>query len=55
LDGLAVLPTTIRPHGPDIAIPASHRLVREGGFAPISGDPGTSKSVVLRLLGEQLP
>ena len=29
-------------------------LVREGGFALISGDPGTGKSVVLRLLDERL-
>src|ERR1700693_372871 len=31
-----------------------HGLVREGGFALISGDPGTGKSVVLRLLAERL-
>ncbi len=29
-------------------------LVREGGFALISGDPGTGKSVVLRLLAQRL-
>ena len=29
-------------------------LVREGGFAMISGDPGTGKSVVLRTLAERL-
>jgi type II secretory pathway predicted ATPase ExeA len=29
-------------------------LIREGGFAMISGDPGTGKSVVLRLLAERL-
>jgi general secretion pathway protein A len=29
-------------------------LVREGGFALISGDPGTGKSVVLRILAERL-
>ena len=29
-------------------------LVREGGFALISGDPGTGKSVALRLLAERL-
>ena len=28
-------------------------LIREGGFALISGDPGTGKSVTLRLLAEQ--
>ena len=29
-------------------------LIREGGFALISGDPGSGKSVVLRLLSERL-
>ncbi len=29
-------------------------LLREGGFALVSGDPGTGKSVVLRLLSERL-
>ena len=29
-------------------------LVREGGFAMITGDPGTGKSVVLRTLAERL-
>ena len=31
-----------------------HALVREGGFALITGDPGTGKSVVLRLLAGRL-
>lgn len=31
-----------------------HALVREGGFALIAGDPGTGKSVVLRLLADRL-
>jgi type II secretory pathway predicted ATPase ExeA len=31
-----------------------HALVREGGFALISGDSGTGKSVVLRLLADRL-
>lgn len=31
-----------------------HSLLREGGFALISGDPGTGKSVTLRLLAERL-
>jgi general secretion pathway protein A len=30
------------------------RLVRQGGFALITGDPGTGKSVALRLLAHQL-
>ena len=29
-------------------------LIREGGFASITGDPGTGKSVVLRLLSDRL-
>jgi len=31
-----------------------HSLVHEGGFALISGEPGTGKSVTLRLLAERL-
>jgi general secretion pathway protein A len=31
-----------------------HSLIGEGGFALLSGDPGTGKSVVLRLLSEKL-
>jgi len=31
-----------------------NNLVREGGFALIQGDPGTGKSVVMRLLAERL-
>lgn len=31
-----------------------HGLIREGGFALLSGDPGTGKSVALRLLSEKL-
>lgn len=31
-----------------------HALVREGGFALITGEPGTGKSVTLRLLAERL-
>lgn len=31
-----------------------HSLIREGGFALISGDPGTGKSVALRVLAERL-
>ena len=31
-----------------------HALIREGGFAMIHGDPGTGKSVALRLLAERL-
>lgn len=31
-----------------------HALVREGGFALITGEPGTGKSVTMRLLAERL-
>ena len=31
-----------------------HALIREGGFAMITGDPGTGKSITLRLLAERL-
>lgn len=31
-----------------------HSFIREGGFALVSGDPGTGKSVLLRLLSEKL-
>lgn len=31
-----------------------HNLIREGGFALISGDPGTGKSVTLRILADRL-
>ena len=31
-----------------------HGLIGEGGFAMIHGDPGTGKSVALRLLAERL-
>jgi len=31
-----------------------HTLAREGGFAMITGDPGTGKSVALRLLAGRL-
>lgn len=31
-----------------------HSLIRDGGFALISGEPGTGKSVALRLLSERL-
>lgn len=31
-----------------------HAQIREGGFAMIHGDPGTGKSIILRLLAERL-
>src|SRR5437899_5656892 len=38
----------------DFAWRIEHSLVRDGGFALISGDVGTGKSVALRLLAERL-
>jgi type II secretory pathway predicted ATPase ExeA len=38
----------------DFAWRIENALVREGGFALITGDPGTGKSVALRLLAERL-
>ena len=32
-----------------------HAQIGEGGFAMIHGDPGSGKSVILRLLAERLP
>lgn len=31
-----------------------HNLIREGGFALVSGDPGTGKSIAFRVLSERL-
>lgn len=56
------------PFSPELPIEALHTtpkiesfcwrveqgLIREGGFALITGDPGTGKSVVLRMLAERL-
>ena len=56
------------PFSPELPIEALHAtakvesfcwrveqgLIREGGFALITGDPGTGKSVVLRMLAERL-
>ena len=56
------------PFSPELPIEALHitpqvenfcwrieqNLIREGGFAMITGDPGTGKSVVMRLLAERL-
>ncbi len=42
------------PRVEDFCWRIEHGLVSEGGFALITGDPGTGKSVALRLLNERL-
>ena len=44
----------LTPAAEDFMWRVEQTLVREGGFAMIHGDPGTGKSVVLRLLAERL-
>ncbi len=44
----------ITPKVKDFCWRVEQGLIREGGFAMISGDPGTGKSVVLRQLADQL-
>jgi general secretion pathway protein A len=65
---LAIYGLKFNPFSPELPIEAlklsskvdsfcwriEHSLMREGGFALISGHPGTGKSVVLRLLAERL-
>ena len=41
----------LTPAAEDFVWRVAQTLVREGGFAMIHGEPGTGKSVVLRLLG----
>lgn len=51
------LPTTalfVPPRVEQFCWRIEHAQIREGGFALIHGDPGTGKSVVLRLLAERL-
>ena len=65
---LALYGLKYNPFTPDVPIDAIHayaglenffwrienNFIREGGFALISGDPGTGKSVALRLLADKL-
>lgn len=65
---LALYGLKYNPFSPDLPVEAlyrtpktdtfcwriEHALVREGGFALITGDPGTGKSVALRLIAERL-
>ncbi len=44
----------VPPRLEDFAWRIEHALVREGGFALVTGEPGTGKSVALRLLAERL-
>ena len=48
------LPALFVSHGVDAFAFRLENLVREGGFALITGDPGTGKSVVCRLLAHRL-
>jgi type II secretory pathway predicted ATPase ExeA len=51
------LPTSaiyVPPKVEDFCWRIEHAQIREGGFAMIHGDPGTGKSIVLRLLAERL-
>ena len=64
---LALYGLKFNPFTPDVPIEAlhvhpkieqfawrvEHSLIKEGGFALVGGDPGTGKSVVLRLLAER--
>ena len=49
LDSLMVSPAV-----DSFCLKIEHHLVRQGGFALIAGEPGTGKSVALRLLAERL-
>lgn len=65
---LALYGLKYNPFTPDVPIDAIHaytglenfcwrienNFIREGGFALVSGDPGTGKSVALRLLADKL-
>lgn len=65
---LALYGLKFNPFTPDVPVEALHTYAkltnfcwriehsfrREGGFALVSGDPGTGKSVALRLLAEKL-
>ena len=51
---LPIAAVSVSPKVEDFCWRIEHVLVREGGFALIQGDPGTGKSVILRLLAERL-
>lgn len=44
----------VSPRSENFCWRIEHALLKEGGFAMIHGDPGTGKSVALRLLAERL-
>ena len=44
----------ITPRLEDFCFALEHALVREGGFALVHGEPGTGKSVALRVLADRL-
>lgn len=43
-----------QPHFESFAWRVEHALIREGGFALITGEPGTGKTIALRLLANRL-
>jgi len=51
---LPITAVRVPPKVDDFCWRVEHALVREGGFALIQGDPGTGKSVLLRLLADRL-
>ena len=51
---LPIAAVRVPPKVEDFCWRIEHALIREGGFALIQGDPGTGKSVILRLLAERL-
>ena len=65
---LALYGLKFNPFSPDLPVEAiyvtpklesfcwrvEHAQVRDGGFAMVQGDPGTGKSVALRLLADRL-
>ena len=52
--GKVVLPILGEPLGRLLESGGLRAVYREGGFALVAGDPGTGKSVALRLLAERL-
>ena len=54
LPGLPTEAIYVSPRVENFCWRIEHAQIREGGFAMIHGDPGSGKSVALRLLAERL-